>query len=115
MTHDEIGRHELSDFLRTRRARISPVDIGIPTALVDLAEMSHPDGRVVRALILGAAASAPPVHRLRRLSGFCNAVHCMDFRKGTLQLQSTRRPPRQGSCPVLLTNLVLFPIGNRHR
>ena len=32
MTHDEIRRHELSDFLRTRRTRISPADIGIPTA-----------------------------------------------------------------------------------
>ena len=32
MTHDEIRRHELSDFLRTRRARISPVGIGFPAA-----------------------------------------------------------------------------------
>src|SRR5580700_478202 len=32
MTHDEIRRHELSDFLRTRRARISPADIGFPAA-----------------------------------------------------------------------------------
>src|ERR1700683_5797025 len=30
MTHDEIRRHELSDFLRTRRARISPAGIGFP-------------------------------------------------------------------------------------
>ena len=32
MTHDEIRRQELSDFLRTRRARISPADIGLPAA-----------------------------------------------------------------------------------
>ena len=32
MTHDEIRRHELSDFLRTRRARIAPAAIGFPTA-----------------------------------------------------------------------------------
>jgi transcriptional regulator with XRE-family HTH domain len=32
MTHGEVRRHELSDFLRTRRTRISPADIGIPTA-----------------------------------------------------------------------------------
>ena len=32
MTHDEIRRHELSDFLRTRRARISPAGIGFPPA-----------------------------------------------------------------------------------
>jgi transcriptional regulator with XRE-family HTH domain len=32
MTHDEIRRHELSDFLRTRRARISPADNGFPVA-----------------------------------------------------------------------------------
>src|ERR1700757_1789088 len=32
MTHDEIRRHELSDFLRTRRARISPAGIGFPAA-----------------------------------------------------------------------------------
>jgi hypothetical protein len=32
MTHDEIRRHELSDFLRTRRARITPAAIGFPTA-----------------------------------------------------------------------------------
>jgi transcriptional regulator with XRE-family HTH domain len=32
MTHDEIRRQELSDFLRTRRARISPNDIGVPVA-----------------------------------------------------------------------------------
>ena len=32
MTHDEIRRHELSDFLRTRRARIAPADIGFPAA-----------------------------------------------------------------------------------
>ena len=30
MTHDEIRRHELSDFLRTRRARISPAGVGFP-------------------------------------------------------------------------------------
>ena len=32
MTHDDFRRNELSDFLRTRRARISPADIGIPAA-----------------------------------------------------------------------------------
>ena len=32
MTHDEIRRHELSDFLRTRRARIAPAGIGFPAA-----------------------------------------------------------------------------------
>jgi len=32
MTHDEIRRHELSDFLRSRRARISPAAIGFPSA-----------------------------------------------------------------------------------
>jgi transcriptional regulator with XRE-family HTH domain len=32
MTHDEIRRHELSDFLRTRRARIAPAGIGFPPA-----------------------------------------------------------------------------------
>src|ERR1700735_2376713 len=32
MTHDEIRRHELSDFLRTRRARISPAGVGFPPA-----------------------------------------------------------------------------------
>jgi transcriptional regulator with XRE-family HTH domain len=32
MTHDEIRRHELSDFLRSRRARISPAGIGFPSA-----------------------------------------------------------------------------------
>jgi len=32
MTRDEIRRQELSDFLRTRRARISPADIGVPVA-----------------------------------------------------------------------------------
>src|SRR5258708_38867214 len=32
MTHEEIRRHELSDFLRARRARISPADIGFPAA-----------------------------------------------------------------------------------
>jgi len=32
MTRDEIRRQELSDFLRTRRARISPTDIGVPAA-----------------------------------------------------------------------------------
>jgi transcriptional regulator with XRE-family HTH domain len=30
MTKDEIRRHELSDFLRTRRGRIVPTDIGLP-------------------------------------------------------------------------------------
>jgi transcriptional regulator with XRE-family HTH domain len=30
MTQDEIRRQELSDFLRARRARISPADIGLP-------------------------------------------------------------------------------------
>ena len=29
MTHDEIRRHELSDFLRTRRARVSPAAVGL--------------------------------------------------------------------------------------
>src|ERR1700676_3878778 len=32
MTHDDFRRNELSDFLRTRRARISPADIGFPAA-----------------------------------------------------------------------------------
>src|ERR1700677_2538457 len=32
MSHDEIRRKELSDFLRTRRARISPADQGFPAA-----------------------------------------------------------------------------------
>jgi transcriptional regulator with XRE-family HTH domain len=32
MTRDDFRRNELSDFLRTRRARISPADIGIPAA-----------------------------------------------------------------------------------
>jgi transcriptional regulator with XRE-family HTH domain len=32
MNHDEIRRHELSDFLRTRRARISPANVGFPAA-----------------------------------------------------------------------------------
>src|ERR1700730_4504368 len=32
MNHDEIRRQELSDFLRTRRARISPADVGLATA-----------------------------------------------------------------------------------
>jgi transcriptional regulator with XRE-family HTH domain len=32
MTHDDIRRHELSDFLRTRRARIAPAGIGFPVA-----------------------------------------------------------------------------------
>jgi len=31
MTRDEIRRRELSSFLRTRRARISPADSGLPT------------------------------------------------------------------------------------
>ena len=30
MTRDEIRRHELSDFLRTRRARVSPAAVGLP-------------------------------------------------------------------------------------
>src|ERR1700691_1804927 len=30
MNHDEIRRGELSDFLRTRRARVSPADVGLP-------------------------------------------------------------------------------------
>jgi transcriptional regulator with XRE-family HTH domain len=30
MNHDEIRRQELSDFLRTRRARIDPTDVGLP-------------------------------------------------------------------------------------
>jgi transcriptional regulator with XRE-family HTH domain len=30
MNHDEIRRQELSDFLRTRRARINPADVGLP-------------------------------------------------------------------------------------
>jgi len=30
MNHDEIRRQELSNFLRTRRARIFPADIGLP-------------------------------------------------------------------------------------
>ena len=30
MTQDEIRRQELSDFLRTRRARIGPADVGLP-------------------------------------------------------------------------------------
>jgi transcriptional regulator with XRE-family HTH domain len=29
MNHDEIRRQELSDFLRTRRARVSPADVGL--------------------------------------------------------------------------------------
>jgi transcriptional regulator with XRE-family HTH domain len=32
MNHDEIRRRELSDFLRTRRARISPAEVGLPAA-----------------------------------------------------------------------------------
>src|SRR5216683_7542914 len=32
MNDDEIRRQELSDFLRTRRARISPADVGLATA-----------------------------------------------------------------------------------
>src|ERR1700685_4306515 len=32
MSHEEIKRRELSDFLRTRRARISPADQGFPAA-----------------------------------------------------------------------------------
>src|ERR1700730_18293391 len=66
-------------------------------------------------IILGAGADSPPVHRLRIPSGFRNAADCMGFRKATSQLQSTCRRPSQGSCPVFLTNLVLFPIDNRHR
>ncbi len=31
-TRDEIRRQELSNFLRTRRARLSPADVGLPTA-----------------------------------------------------------------------------------
>ena len=30
MTRDEIRRHELSDFLRTRRGRVVPADVGLP-------------------------------------------------------------------------------------
>jgi transcriptional regulator with XRE-family HTH domain len=30
MTRDEIRRHELSDFLRNRRGRIAPADVGLP-------------------------------------------------------------------------------------
>ena len=30
MTKDEIRRHELSDFLRNRRGRIAPADVGLP-------------------------------------------------------------------------------------
>lgn len=33
MTRDEIRRQELSNFLRTRRARISAVDVGLPAAV----------------------------------------------------------------------------------
>jgi len=32
MNHDEIRRQELNDFLRTRRARISPADAGLAAA-----------------------------------------------------------------------------------
>jgi hypothetical protein len=32
MNQDEIRRQELSNFLRTRRARISPADVGLPAA-----------------------------------------------------------------------------------
>jgi transcriptional regulator with XRE-family HTH domain len=32
MTRDEIRRQELSNFLRTRRARVSAADVGLPTA-----------------------------------------------------------------------------------
>jgi hypothetical protein len=32
MNHDQIRRQELSDFLRTRRARISSADAGVATA-----------------------------------------------------------------------------------
>jgi transcriptional regulator with XRE-family HTH domain len=32
MTQDEIRRQELSNFLRTRRARISTIDVGLPAA-----------------------------------------------------------------------------------
>src|SRR6266446_5348211 len=32
MHQDEIRRQELSDFLRTRRARISPAEVGLPAA-----------------------------------------------------------------------------------
>ena len=31
MTRDDIRRRELSSFLRTRRARISPADTGLPS------------------------------------------------------------------------------------
>ena len=30
MTRDEIRRQELSNFLRTRRARVAPIDVGLP-------------------------------------------------------------------------------------
>ena len=30
IAQDEIRRHELGDFLRTRRARIAPTDVGLP-------------------------------------------------------------------------------------
>jgi transcriptional regulator with XRE-family HTH domain len=30
MTRDEIRRHELSDFLRNRRGRLTPADVGLP-------------------------------------------------------------------------------------
>jgi hypothetical protein len=30
MTKDEIRRQELSDFLRNRRGRIAPIDVGLP-------------------------------------------------------------------------------------
>jgi hypothetical protein len=32
MNQDEIRRQELSDFLRTRRVRIAPADVGLPVA-----------------------------------------------------------------------------------
>src|ERR1700730_8124754 len=32
MNQEEMRRQELSDFLRTRRARIAPADVGLPTA-----------------------------------------------------------------------------------
>ena len=34
VNQDEIKRQELSDFLRTRRARIAPADVGLPAAQV---------------------------------------------------------------------------------
>jgi hypothetical protein len=32
MTRDEIRRQELSNFLRTRRARVSAAEVGLPVA-----------------------------------------------------------------------------------